>query len=128
MTPRAMAQEIVDGFFIGGGGDDLMQPNMTKSDLANAIAFKIMEAEKGMRAHCAGLAEQWTPDLPNFESPSITAAFDQLDAKIRPIQVAAAKEIAKRIREDGGTSAHCGSVRCVNAAGPDCACTCEQCR
>lgn len=37
MTNQERAQQLVDGFFIGGGGDSLEQPNLTKFDLVYAV-------------------------------------------------------------------------------------------
>jgi hypothetical protein len=49
---------------------------------------------------CADVADKWEPPMPPaFNSVALTAEFDQFDAKIRPIQIAAAKAVSKAIRE-----------------------------
>jgi len=44
MTHEDRAQELVNGFFIGGGGDNLHQPNLTKYDLVQAIKAALSQA------------------------------------------------------------------------------------
>jgi len=52
------------------------------------------------RERCAKIAETWEPEMPpSFNSLSLTAAMDQFDAKLRPIQIKAAKDVAAKIRE-----------------------------
>jgi hypothetical protein len=43
MTNQDRAQQLVDGFFIGGAGDSLEQPNLTKSDLVHAVKSALDE-------------------------------------------------------------------------------------
>lgn len=43
MTPNERAQQIVDGYFIGGLGDTLEQPNLTKGDLRHTINHALEE-------------------------------------------------------------------------------------
>lgn len=51
---------------------------------------------------CAKVAEGWTPEMPpSFNSLALTAAGDSFDARIRPIQEAAAKQVAWVIRKIG---------------------------
>ncbi len=57
MTLEQIAQDIVDGFFIGGGDDSLEQPNLTKHDLKYAIA----EALKTEREAGAKVVESVEP-------------------------------------------------------------------
>lgn len=46
MTHEERAWQLVHGFFIGGGGDGLQQPNLTKHDLAMVIKGAMEEATK----------------------------------------------------------------------------------
>jgi hypothetical protein len=49
---------------------------------------------------CADVADKWEPPLPpSLNSLRLQAEIDQFDAKLRPIQLAAGKAIAKAIRE-----------------------------
>lgn len=41
---KEVAQELVDGFFIGGGGDTLENANLTKFDLVQAVFGAINHA------------------------------------------------------------------------------------
>jgi hypothetical protein len=46
MTNQDRAQQIVDGFFIGSGGDSLEQPNLTKFDLVHAVKSALDEVTR----------------------------------------------------------------------------------
>lgn len=49
---------------------------------------------------CAKIAEEWEPSAPPpFNNLRLQSEVEQLDAKIRPIQIEVAKKIAKAIRE-----------------------------
>jgi hypothetical protein len=50
---------------------------------------------------CAGIAENWNPELPpQFINLRLQAEAEQLDAKLRPIQLEVAKKIAQAIRKE----------------------------
>jgi hypothetical protein len=78
----------------GNGHDDARNAHDTIRECI------VPEVENFVRQQCAKIARDWkAPMPPDFESPGIAAAADQLDAKLRPIQEAAAKKVAEAILE-----------------------------
>lgn len=69
-------------------------------DVMEKAYMKMVDERDHAIEMCADVAEKWEPPLPpSLNSLRLQSEVDQLDAKIRPIQLAAGKAIAKAIRE-----------------------------
>lgn len=78
----------------------LRKPGCPACDVSEKAYMKMVDERDHAIEMCADVAEKWEPPMPpSLNSLRLQAQVDQFDAKVRPIQLAAGKAIAKAIRE-----------------------------